>query len=133
MKTGEDPVLGGVLAKYFPKLLIVDVHSCQALGWGWENATTNNGDEANSNHPIPEVLTGEWMQENLEGDYGPLMEHYVTYGDGTYVEGNTDMFQMGADDSLMTEGMFCGTGRERYDFMGEGDTAYFPASSGSGL
>ena len=34
-ENGEDPVLGGVLAKYFPKLLIVDVHSCQALGWGW--------------------------------------------------------------------------------------------------
>lgn len=124
-ENGEDPVLGGVLAKYFPQIVIVDVHSCQGLGWNWENATTNNGTEANSNHPIPEVMTGEWMLENLEGDYGLLMEHYVTYGDGTYVEGNTDMFQMGADDSLMTEGIFCGTGRERYDFMGEGDTPTF--------
>lgn len=124
-ENGEDPVLGGVLAKYFSKLTIVDVHSCQALGWGWENATTNNGSEANSNHQIPEVLTGAWMQENLEGDYGPLMEHYVTYGDGTYVEGNLDEFQMGSDDNLMTAGWFCGTGRERYDFMGEGDTPTF--------
>lgn len=121
-ENGEDPVLGGVLAKYFPQIVIVDVHACQALGWGWENATTNNGDVANSVHPIPEVLSGQWMLENLEGDYGPLMEHYVTYGDGTYVEGNLDSFQMGSDDNLMTEGLFSGTGRERYDFMGEGDT-----------
>ena len=65
------------------------------------------------------------MTENLEGEYGPLMEHYVTYGDGTYVEGNLPFFQMGSDDSLMTEGWFCGTGRERYDFLGEGDTPTF--------
>ena len=134
-----DPVFDGVCAQYYPDMVYVDVHSCNALGWGWENASTNNGTIANKNHPIPEVYTGEWMLKNLENSqggtskYGPLMDWYVTYGDGTHVNGETSLFQMGENDACMIpfsnggKGIFAGTGRNRYDFCGEGDTpTYLP-------
>lgn len=125
---GKDPVFDGVCAKYYPELTYVDVHNCNAMGWGWENATTNNGKEKNKNHQIPEVYTGEWMLTNLENPkFGPLMDWYVTYGDGTHVVDETYMFQFGEVDEHMTSGIFCGTGRDRYDFLGEGDTpTYLP-------
>ncbi len=131
---GKDPVFDGVCAKYYPELTYVDVHNCNAMGWGWENATTNNGKEKNKNHQIPEVYTGDWMLKNLENPkFGPLMDWYVTYGDGTHVVDETYMFQFGEVDEHMTSGIFCGTGRDRYDFLGEGDTPTYLSFFDMGL
>lgn len=129
---GKDPVFDEICAKYYPEMIYVDVHNCNALGWGWEKATTNNQTK-NENHMIPEVMTGKWMLNNLEASingkskYGSLMDWYVTYGDGTHVVDETPRFQFGENDEWLTKGLFCGTGRDKYDFLGEGDTpTYLP-------
>ncbi len=129
---GKDPVFDEICAKYYPKMIYVDVHNCNALGWEWEKATANNQTK-NENHMIPEVMTGKWMLNNLEASingkskYGPLMDWYVTYGDGTHVVDETPRFQFGENDEWLTKGFFCGTGRDKYDFLGEGDTpTYLP-------
>lgn len=131
-ENGKDPVFDEVCAKYYPEMIYVDVHNCNALGWSWEKATTNNQTK-NENHMIPEVMTGKWMLDNLEASvngkskYGALMDWYVTYGDGTHVVDETPLFQFGENDEWLTKGIFCGTGRNKYDFLGEGDTpTYLP-------
>lgn len=136
---GTDPVWDEICLKYYPDMIYVDVKDCQAMGWSWENASTNNNNIKGYTHPVPEVYTGEWMMENLESSvngvskFGPLMDWYVTYGDGTHVVDETPLFQFGEDDALMQNGIFAGSGRARYDFCGEGDTPTYLSFFNTGL
>ena len=136
---GIDPVWDEICLAYYPDMVYVDVCNCQGMGWFWEDATTNNGFVKDATHDIPEVYTGEWMTRNLEitanghSKYGALMDWYVTYGDGTHVVDETPEFQFGEDDALLTLGYFAGSGRNRYDFCGEGDTPTYLSFFNTGL
>lgn len=119
---GYDPVYDNVVALYYPELTVLDVKSCQAVGWSWDKANTNN------KHQIPEVMSGNWLYKNIDSGHGDLLEKwYVTWGDGTHVVDETDYFQLGEKDELMNSHFASGRGRSRYDFCGEGDTpTYLP-------
>ena len=66
---------------------------------------------------------------------GSLLDKYVTWGDGTYLEGELPENQFGTDDNLMETwwgAKFMGT-HDRYDFLSEGDSPTFFLLLDSGL
>ncbi|HEY2580964.1 MAG TPA: nucleoside hydrolase-like domain-containing protein, partial [Mucilaginibacter sp.] len=63
---------------------------------------------------IRSYLQGKWFAENIKFNHGPLMSSYYLWGDGQSVPGDPDV--MG--DTAATKK----AGRERYDFISEGDS-----------
>lgn len=81
------------------------------------------------------TLKGDWMLKNLLRGHGALLDKYVTWGDGTYLEGELPENQFGTDDNLMETwwgAKFMGT-HDRYDFLSEGDSPTFFLLLDSGL
>lgn len=74
-------------------------------------------------------LSSEWMLEHIEQGQGALMDKYVTWGDGTYLEGEDEPDQYGVNEALLgDETSWVGHAYERYDFLSEGDSpAWFLA------
>ena len=101
----------------WPEMRMIDVSgSTIAYGYRWANTETLS-DEAR------EKLSSDWMLANIEQDRGALMDRYVTWGDGTYLEGEEDTDQYGTNEALMNnEDSWLGYAYQRYDFLSEGDS-----------
>jgi hypothetical protein len=101
----------------WPQMRMVDVSgSTLAYGYRWANVKELSEESR-------EKLSSAWMQEHLEKDHGPLMDKYVTWGDGTYLEGEDDPDQYGVNEALLgDETSWVGHAYERYDFLSEGDS-----------
>jgi len=101
----------------WPEMRMVDV-SGSTIAYGYRWATLEElTDEAR------EKLSSAWMEEHLEKNHGALMDKYVTWGDGTYLEGEEDPDQYGANEDLLgDETLWVGHAYERYDFLSEGDS-----------
>ena len=125
---GQDDTYDQVVAAYYPELICMDVKQSQALGWSWDDANTNG------KHAIPEELSGAWLQKNIDSGHGALLDWYVTFGNGTHVEGENPSFQFGEDDKFL-DGTFVNgmKKRNRYDFCGEGDTPTYLSFFDTGL
>ena len=101
----------------WPAMRMVDV-SGSTIAYGYRWATLEVLSEESR-----QKLSSAWMQENLEKDRGALMDHYVTWGDGTYLEGEDDPDQYGTNEELLgNEEAWVGHAYERYDFLSEGDS-----------
>ncbi len=80
---------------------------------------------------IKELLTGDWMYNNIATGNGVLMEQYHLMGDGKYVEGEPDIYQFGINAMIDfgkpgVEPSYFG----KYEFLGEGDSnTYIPLLS----
>ncbi|MBQ8075379.1 MAG: DUF1593 domain-containing protein [Oscillospiraceae bacterium] len=101
----------------WPEMRMVDVSaSTLAYGYRWANV------EELSEESV-EKMSSAWMEEHLEKNHGALMDHYVTWGDGTYLIGEDDPDQYGANEALLgDETSWVGHAYERYDFLSEGDS-----------
>ena len=101
----------------WPEMRMIDV-SGSTLTYGYRWATSENlSDESR------EKLSSAWMEEHLEKNHGALMDKYVTWGDGTYLEGEEDPDQYGSNEALLgDETLWVGHAYERYDFLSEGDS-----------
>lgn len=70
-----------------------------------------------------ETFHSEWLKKNIKYNHGALMSKYGLFGDGTYYEGEVELFQYGKQLSLnwgfdhMPNTVF-----NPYDFLGEGDS-----------
>ena len=63
------------------------------------------------------------MEANLEKGHGALLDRYVTWGDGTYLEGEDDPDQYGVNEAFLgDETSWVGHAYGRYDFLSEGDS-----------
>ena len=101
----------------WPRMRMIDVSgSTIAYGYRWANTETLS-DESR------EKLSSEWMLANIEQGQGALMDFYVTWGDGTWLEGEEDTDQYGTNEELMgNEDSWLGYAYQRYDFLSEGDS-----------
>lgn len=101
----------------WPQLRMVDVSgSTLAYGYRWANVEVLSEESR-------EKLSSAWMQANLEKERGALLDLYVTWGDGTYLEGEADGDQYGVNEALLgDETSWVGHAYERYDFLSEGDS-----------
>lgn len=107
----------------WPSMRMIDISSSTlAYGYRWANVEALS-DESR------EKLSGAWMQAHLERGHGPLLDLYVTWGDGTYLEGEEDADQYGVNEALLGNAdLWVGHAYERYDFLSEGDSpAWFIA------
>ena len=83
-------------------------------------------------------LEGSWMYENLETGHGPLLDKYVTWGDGTHLDGEGDSDQFGENEALVGSldwwgGQWMGLVYNRYDFLSEGDSPDWIRALDNGL
>ena len=101
----------------WPEMRMIDV-SGSTVAYGYRWATLEElSDESR------EKLSSAWMEEHLEKNHGALMDKYVTWGDGTYLEGEEDPDQYGSNEALLgDETLWVGHAYERYDFLSEGDS-----------
>ena len=81
-----------------------------------------------------EKMSAAWMQENLLNDHGAILDRYMTWGDGTYYEGEDEDQQFGTNESMLdTEDWWGKVPYQRYDFLSEGDSPTFLALLPIGL
>ncbi len=101
----------------WPQMRMVDV-SASTIPYGYRWATLEELSEESR-----EKMSSAWMEENLEKNHGALMDLYVTWGDGTHLEGEADTDQYGSNEELLgDEELWVGHAYERYDFLSEGDS-----------
>ena len=101
----------------WPKMRMIDVSgSTVAYGYRWATLEVLT-EEAR------EKLSGPWMEANLEKGRGALLDRYVTWGDGTHLEGEEAPDQYGDNEELLNnEELWVGHAYQRYDFLSEGDS-----------
>ncbi len=83
-------------------------------------------------------MEGSFMYEHLVNGHGPLMDLYVTWGDGTYLEGEEWGSQFGVNEEMVGTtnwwgGSFFGAAYNRYDFLSEGDSPDWMIAIPTGL
>ena len=101
----------------WPAMRFVDVsNSTLAYGYRWANVEELSEESYTK-------LSGAWMEENIEKNKGALLDKYVTWGDGTYLEGEPDEYQYGTNEALLNDDTtWLGHAYQRYDFLSEGDS-----------
>lgn len=109
----QDDTYNDYIAEEWPELAYVNTAQMGATAYGWINAPE---DEHKATYK------GAWMAKNLEKNHGALMDKYVTWGDGTYLEGELPENQFGFDDSLFDAPTWPNGNFGRYDFISEGDS-----------
>jgi len=68
---------------------------------------------------LKSYLSGDWFSKNIISAHGPLLETYYLWGDGRQVPGDLEHNQG-------TEAEMKKAGRQKYDFLSEGDSpSYF--------
>ncbi len=73
-----------------------------------------------------ETFQSDWLKNNIKFGHGDLLSKYGLFGDGTYYEGEPDLFQYGNQISLnwgfdaIPNVVF-----NPYDFLGEGDSGTY--------
>lgn len=101
----------------WPRMRMIDVSgSTLAYGYRWANVKELSEESV-------EKLSSAWMEKHIEKDHGALLDLYVTWGDGTYLEGEEDPDQYGVNDELLNNpDTWVGHAYQRYDFLSEGDS-----------
>ena len=101
----------------WPRMRMIDVSaSTMAYGYRWANLDVLSAESL-------EKMSSSWMETHLEKSHGPLLDLYVTWGDGTYLEGEEDPDQYGVNEDLLNnEETWVGHAYQRYDFLSEGDS-----------
>ncbi len=112
----------------WPAMRMIDV-SGSTVAYGYRWATLEVLSEESR-----EKLSSKWMEEHIEKGHGALLDRYVTWGDGTYLEGEDDPDQYGVNEALLgDETSWVGHAYERYDFLSEGDSPAWFAVIANGL
>ena len=101
----------------WPAIRMIDI-SGSTVAYGYRWATLDELSEESV-----EKMSGPWMVEHLVQNHGALMDKYVTWGDGTYLEGEDDPDQYGVNEELLNnDSIWVGHAYQRYDFLSEGDS-----------
>ena len=101
----------------WPKIRMIDV-SGSTIAYGYRWATLDVLSEESA-----EKLSGAWMEAHIEKGHGALLDRYVTWGDGTHLEGEEAPDQYGDNEELLNnEDLWVGHAYQRYDFLSEGDS-----------
>lgn len=96
----------------------------------------------NGSADIPEAahkkMEGSWMYDNIEVGHGPLLDMYVTWGDGTWLKGEDAGSQFGTNEDMLGTrnwwgGAWMGNIYNRYDFLSEGDSPDWIVTIPTGL
>ena len=116
----QDKTYKEYISQSWPEIPVINVSNAAiCFGYRWKGAD-------GMSEAALEKMSAACMQENLLNDHGALLDRYVTWGDGTYIEGETDDQQFGTNESMLnTEDWWGKIPYDRYDFLSEGDTPTF--------
>lgn len=124
----QDTCYVNYLKPNWPAMRMINV-SGSTIAYGYKWALTETlSDEAKAK------MSSEWMVANLVQNRGALLDKYVTWGDGTYLEGEEESDQYGTNEALLnTEDWWGQYAYQRYDFLSEGDSPAWFAVIPNGL
>lgn len=88
----QDRTYDEYISKSWPNLPLIDTDSQISYGY----LTKGQGSEE-----MKKTLSSSWMYQNIEKGHGPLLDLYVTWGDGTYLPYEPAMYQFGCNDALL--------------------------------
>jgi len=115
----QDKTYDNYVAKVWPDIPFIDAECQKAYGY----ATKDQGSDE-----MKRCLSSDWMYENIETGHGPILDRYLTWGDGTRLDYEPDSMQYGSNDNLLNNPnaiSWVGKGYNRYDFLSEGDSNTF--------
>ena len=127
----QDNAYETYISQKWPGIPMLDVSGASGpIGYSWGQTDISMS--------ARKKLEGSWMYEHLEHDHGPLLDWYVTWGDGTHLEGEGDSDQFGDNEALLGSldwwgGQWMGLVYNRYDFLSEGDSPDWIRALDNGL
>lgn len=116
----QDETYDEYIAEEWPEIPFMNVGGGTTYGYAWSRTAGDADSEAKR------TMSGAWMRENLDYGHGPLLDNYVTWGDGTYLDGEEEGSQFGTNESMLDSTAWWGRMKyQRYDFLSEGDSPSF--------
>lgn len=121
----QDDTYDNYIAVSWPDIPFVNAEDQSAYGY----ATKDNGSDE-----MKRTMSSGWMYENIEKGHGPLLDLYITWGDGTELPYEPEGCRFGTNDSLLNQSSWMSSkGYDRYDFLSEGDSPTYFAFFDTGL
>lgn len=116
----QDQTYDEYIGEEWPEIPFLNVGGGTTYGYAWSRTAGSVDSEGKR------TLSGAWMRENLDYGHGALLDNYVTWGDGTYLDGEEDGSQFGINEELLdSTNWWGGMKYQRYDFLSEGDSPSF--------
>ncbi len=116
----QDQTYDEYIAEEWPEIPFMNVGGGTTYGYAWSRTAGDVDSEGKR------TLSSAWMRENLDYGHGPLLDKYVTWGDGTYLPGEEEGSQFGTNESMLDSTAWWGRMKyQRYDFLSEGDSPSF--------
>lgn len=117
----QDMTYSNYIAEEWPEIKFMSCSQMSSYAYMWRTQPEDDSKQ---------TLYADYMLRNLTRNHGPLMDNYVTWGDGTYLDGEEEGSQFGTNedmlDSLNWWGGFNPVQKyQRYDFLSEGDSPTF--------
>lgn len=121
----QDLTYDSYIAKVWKDIPFIDTDCQEAYGY----LTKNKGSDE-----MKRTVSAPWMYKNIDSGHGPLLDLYMTWGDGTVLSYEPDNLRFGTNDELLHNAHWWGALEyERYDFISEGDSPTYFAFLDTGL
>lgn len=123
----QDKTYRTYLAENWPGIKFVNASQMGSYAYLWNLMPEDSSKD---------TLRADYMKKNLTRGHGPLLNHYGTWADGKYYEGEVEGSQFGSNPDLLKNwwGSICGLGKYKpYEFISEGDSPTFFMFFNTGL
>lgn len=117
----QDETYSEYIAEEWPEIKFMSCSQMSSYAYMWRTQPEDSSKK---------TLYADFMLKNLIRKHGALLDNYVTWGDGTYLDGEEPGSQFGTNEDLLDNldwwGGFNPVQKyQRYDFLSEGDSPTF--------
>lgn len=117
----QDETYSEYIAEEWPEIKFMSCSQMSSYAYMWRTQPEDSSKK---------TLYADFMLKNLIRKHGALLDNYVTWGDGTYLDGEEPGSQFGTNEDLLDSldwwGGFNPVQKyQRYDFLSEGDSPTF--------
>lgn len=117
----QDETYSEYIAEEWPEIKFMSCSQMSSYAYRWRTQPEDSSKK---------TLYADFMLKNLIRKHGALLDNYVTWGDGTYLDGEEPGSQFGTNEDLLDSLNWWGGSNpvqkyQRYDFLSEGDSPTF--------
>ena len=117
----QDETYSEYIAEEWPEIKFMSCSQMSSYAYMWRTQPEDSSKK---------TLYADFMLKNLIRKHGALLDNYVTWGDGTYLDGEEPGSQFGTNEDLLDSLNWWGGFNpvqkyQRYDFLSEGDSPTF--------
>ena len=117
----QDETYSEYIAEEWPEIKFMSCSQMSSYAYMWRTQPEDSSKK---------TLYAGFMLKNLIRKHGALLDNYVTWGDGTYLDGEEPGSQFGTNEDLLDSLNWWGGFNpvqkyQRYDFLSEGDSPTF--------